>query len=472
MMLSRKTLVVLIAVSMMLLVAAQCVAVATPQTIGQTVEVEKEVKVVETVEVEKVVEVEVTPVPEEQEPVELRMAWWGSQDRTTRTIGVIKLFEQLHPHIKIVYEFSGWNDHWTKLATQAAGGNLPDIMQHDYARLQEWVENDLLMPLDQYAEAGILDFSNIADATLDGGRIDGQLYGVNLGTNSLAWVVDVDAFEKAGVDLPPNDWTWADFERICLEVHDKLGIRCSSAPLAHDHIWKSIYLSRGEWVYSDDGKALGYTDDQPMIDHLNMLLRLQEAGAIETQEEYDAAGGQQRTVEEDPLVTGDTAMMFLWSNQIVAMQQAAGPDRNFKMVPIPRVEGGQSANYVKPSMFFSITAHSKHPEEAAMFIDFFNNSEAANEILLAERGVPVSSAVQASLRPLLEKSQLEMFDFMALIESDNSPIPPPDPVGHADVRNNVYYPEFIDPVLYGVISPEEGAATFREMANEILAASQ
>jgi multiple sugar transport system substrate-binding protein len=225
-------------------------------------------------------------------------------------------------------------------------------------------------------------------------------------------------------------------------------------------------------VYSDDGKALGYTDDQPMIDHLNMLLRLQEAGAIETQEEYDAAGGQQRSVEEDPLVTGDTAMMFLWSNQIVAMQQAAGQDRNFKMLPIPRIEGGQSANYVKPSMFFSITAHSEHPEEAAMFIDFFNNSEAANEILLAERGVPVSSVVQASLRPLLEKSQLEMFDFMALIESDNSPIPPPDPVGHADVRNNVYYPEFIDPVLYGVISPEEGAATFRETANEILAASQ
>ena len=72
---------------------------------------------------------------------ELRIAWWGSQNRHDRTIAVIELFEELHPEIDVVYEFSGWEDHWTKMATQAAGGNLPDIMQQDYARLEEWVES-------------------------------------------------------------------------------------------------------------------------------------------------------------------------------------------------------------------------------------------------------------------------------------------------------------------------------------------
>jgi hypothetical protein len=147
-------------------------------------------------------------------------------------------------------------------------------------------------------------------------------------------------------------------------------------------------------------------------------------------------------------------------------------DRHFKMVLIPRLEGGQSANYVKPSMFWSITSQSKHPEEAAMFIDFFTNSGAANEILLAERGVPVSSVVKENLKPLLEPAAVETFDFLALVEENSIPVPPPDPVGWADVRNNIYYPEFVDPVLYGLISPEEGAATFRELANETLAASQ
>lgn len=471
-------LLVALAVSLLVIVGCAAPAPSVPETVvvEKTVIVEKPVEVEKTVVVEKEVPVEkiveVTPVPEVKEPVELRIAWWGSENRHTRTIAVIKLFEQKYPWIKITYEFAVWNDHWTRLATQAAGGNLPDVMQQDYARIEEWVNNGLLIPLDDYVDSGLLDFSNVADAALDGGRIDGKLYGVNLGTNSLGFAVDLDAFEKAGVDLPPADWTWADFEQICLELHDKLGIECSSAPLAHDHLWKALYQPTGEWVFSEDGKALGYADDQPMIDHLNMLLRLQEAGAIETQEEYDAQGGQQRTVEQDPLVTGKTAMMMLWSNQLVAMQTAAGPDRHFKMVLIPRLEGGQSANYVKPSMFWSITSQSKHPEEAAMFIDFFTNSGAANEILLAERGVPVSSVVKESLKPLLEPAAVETFDFLALVEENSIPVPPPDPVGWADVRNNIYYPEFVDPVLYGLISPEEGAATFRKLANETLAASQ
>ena len=69
------------------------------------------------------------------EKVELRVAWWGSQDRHDRTIKAIELFEQMHPEIDVVYEFSGWDDHWTKMATQAAGNNLPDVMQQDYTQI-------------------------------------------------------------------------------------------------------------------------------------------------------------------------------------------------------------------------------------------------------------------------------------------------------------------------------------------------
>jgi multiple sugar transport system substrate-binding protein len=86
--------------------------------------------------------------------------------------------------------------------------------------------------------------------------------------------------------------------------------------------------------------------------------------------------------------------------------------------------------------------------------------------------VPVSSVIRDSLKPMLEPAAVESFDFLALVEENSIPVPPPDPVGWADVRNNIYYPEFVDPVLYGLISPEEGAATFRQLANETLAASE
>ncbi len=403
------------------------------------------------------------------EPIELRIAWWGSQDRHDRTIAAIELFEELHPEIDIVYEFSGWDDHWTKMATQAAGGNLPDIMQQDYARIEEWNDRGLLLPLDEYIEDGTLDFSNVSDGELDGGRIDGNLYAVNLGTNSQNIIIDADAFAEAGMELPQQDWTWAEFEQIVMDLHDKLGIWGMGPRLEDEQIWGAVYLGNGMWRYNEDGTALGYdeADDQLYADFLQMYLRLQEAGAIPSRE-VDIAQYTSTGVESDPIVTGEAAMNYVWSNQIVAIQSAAGEDRNFVPYELPRPEGGQSANYVKPSQFWSITTQSEHPREAAMFIDFFTNNAEANKILLAERGVPISSEVREALKPLLGKAQLAMFDYLDYVVTDSSPIPPADPVGHADIRNNVFYPQVIDPVAFGELTPEEGVKVLREEANAIL----
>jgi multiple sugar transport system substrate-binding protein len=406
------------------------------------------------------------------EQIELRIAWWGSQNRHDRTIQVIEMYEAEHPNIDIVFEFSGWDDHWVKMATQAAGGNLPDIMQQDYARLEEWVARDLLMPLDGLVADATIDLSDVPEASVKGGRVGGTLYGINLGNNSQTFVLDADLFEQAGVELPPPDWTWADFERITLELHDKLGIWGFGHNMPDQQLWKSLYLGYGEWGYTNDGTRLGYSDDQIFADYLHMILRLQDAGAIPSREET-LARFETASVEAQAIVTSEAAMAYFWSNQIVAVQTAAGEDRHFVMTEVPRpIAGGPSANYVKPSMFFSITKQAKHPVEAAQFIDYFTNNIEANEVLLAERGVPITAHVKEGLSPLLGTSQQEMFDFLTQVEGDNSPIRPADPPGHSDLINNIYTPEVIDPVLYGLITPEEGAAILREAGEPVLAAAK
>ncbi|MCP4404150.1 MAG: extracellular solute-binding protein, partial [bacterium] len=251
------------------------------------------------------------------EDVELRIAWWGSQNRHDRTIKVIDMFMEEHPNIKVSYEPSGWNDHWTKMSTQAAGGNLPDIMQQDYARLSEWVDREMLYPLNEFVDSGVLDFSNVSAGNLAGGKLDGKLYAVNIGTNSQCWVLDVDAFKKAGVELPPQNWTWEDFEKIALEIHEKSGIWGMGADLWNVQLWKSLYLGLGQWAYSADGKALGYTDDQPLVDYMNMIMRLEKAGAIPTHAE-DVGEFWPKGIEGQPIVSGKAAMVYMWSNQIIA----------------------------------------------------------------------------------------------------------------------------------------------------------
>jgi pectin-derived oligosaccharide transport system substrate-binding protein len=405
--------------------------------------------------------------PAGQQPVQLRFAWWGSQDRHNRTIKAIELFQQRYPWISISYEFAGFQDYFTKMTTQATGGNLPDLMQQDYATIAQWTGNNLLVPLDPYVSDGTIKLDGIPAKSIDGGRLNGKLYALNLGNNSQTIVLDMAAFEKAGVPLPATNWTWADFEKATMDLHGKLGIYGAGGTLDDIQHWKSLYLGTGKWGFSPDGKALGYTDDQPFVDYLKMLMRLQDAGAIPSQQENIA---QYRTqgIETRPIVPAKSAMEYMWSNQLVAVWTAAGADRKFKLNPLPRPPGGQSENYPKPSQFISITAHSKHPKEAAMFVDFMTNDVEANKILLGERGVPISPKIQEAIKPLLTPAQTEVQNYLAMLEKDSSPLPPPDPAAQQKLQDNLYFPELVDPVLLKRSTPEEAVANFRKEATAML----
>lgn len=403
-----------------------------------------------------------------QDKTVLQLTWWGSQNRHDRTIKVVEMYEAENPNIDISYEFANFTDYWVRLNTQAAGGGLPCVMQHDYAYLAEWAKRGLLLPLNPYFDDGTIDVSNVDEAYLQGGEVDGQYYGISLGTNSQSMILDVDAFEKAGLELPSPDWTWKEFEETALALHDKLGIWAYGSPsLGDDQLWTSLNLASGLQTFSDDGKSFGYTNDQPLIDYFNMILRLQEAGAIQNMEEVNADADL--GPEGSPIVTGKSAMQYQWSNQVVAIFSAAGEGRHFKLWLLPRPEGGKSANYLKPSMFFAIPASCENPEEAAKFINYFTNSLEANDILFAERGVPISSAVRDYLKPKLDAVGAETFDFLERVQVDSSPIFPPNPPGYNDIRNNVYIPLFRDPVLYGQIPVEEGIAILRSEGEAILA---
>src|SRR5258707_1282986 len=215
-----------------------------------------------------------------QAKTELRVVWWGSQSRHDRTIKVINMYMAAHPDINITYEYASFNDYWVKLNTQAAGGELPCVMQQDYAYAAEWANRKLIMPLDDYYKNKAIDTTKIAQGLLDGGKVGDHYYALSLGSNSQSIIIDTDAFKKAGIDLPSKTWTWKDFEDISMKLHDKLGIWATANGLEDVQMWKSLYLAYGINLFTKDGSALGYDNDKPLIDYFNMQLRLQKAGAV------------------------------------------------------------------------------------------------------------------------------------------------------------------------------------------------
>jgi multiple sugar transport system substrate-binding protein len=402
-----------------------------------------------------------------QDATEIQITWWGGDTRTNRTLEVLDMYVAENPEVQFTPEYAAFSDYWTLLNTKAAGGQLPCVMQQDYAYLTEWQSRDLLLPLGSYVESGAIDTSNIPEALLAGGMVGDEIYGISLGTNSQSIIIDVGAFEEAGVDLPAPDWTWADFEQTVLALHENLGIwgmTEGSSGLEDVQIWRSLYVGTGTNVLAEDGSTLSI-DEQLTIDHFNMILRLQEAGAIPTAEE--AAEFVGIAPEETAIAKGLSAMQYQWSNQVIAVLTAA-EGRDLQLWPLPRPEGGQSANYLKPSMFFSITSQCQNPDIAADFINFFTNSIEANEVLAAERGVPISTAVAEHLAEMVDPAVAETFSFIAEVTTDSSPIPPADPPNWSNFNSNVYGPLFTQPVLFGQMSVEDGLAVLLEEGNKVL----
>jgi multiple sugar transport system substrate-binding protein len=153
------------------------------------------------------------------EPVTLRVTWWGGDTRHARTQEVFDLFEKQYPNVTIEPEFSDWSGYWEKLATATAGGNAADVIQMDQLYLSSYASRGSLTDLGSLSQ---LDTSGLEQPVLDMGSWNDTLYGMPISTTSTGLLVNTDLVEEIGVPLPDTStWTWDEFEAWAQEVTEK-----------------------------------------------------------------------------------------------------------------------------------------------------------------------------------------------------------------------------------------------------------
>lgn len=398
------------------------------------------------------------------EEVTLRVVWWGSQERADITTEALELFTEKNPHITFETEFAAWDDYWDKMATYAAANSLPDIFQHDYAKISQYVENDLLTDLTPYVESGQLDLSAVDENAISGGKLEDGFYALSLGTNSFGMLIDPDLIENAGLSLPDDDWTWEDYVEMGKTIYEKTEI-LSEIPLAADPKFMIEYFARsvGKSMYSEDGKSLGFDDPSIIEDFFELELEMIKDGITASPEELLI----EKPIEESDFVLGKDWGGPYWTNFGVVVADAA--QRPLKLIGMPLYSKGTSPGlYLKPSMFFCIPETSEHKDQAVQVLDFWTNDVDVNKILKADRGVPISSKVREALAEGVSESIKMTFDYIdELSESPNvGPIDPPEPAAGGEVTALIK--EVNEEILFERITPEEGAEKIITRANEIL----
>jgi multiple sugar transport system substrate-binding protein len=393
----------------------------------------------------------------------IRFAWWGNTTRDERTIKAAELFMKMNPGVTVETEPTQWDGYWPKLNTQAAAGSLPDLMQQDYMYIGQYNARNQLVDMNAYVQKGVIDLSNWTESGLSSGRLGGKLIALSLGTNAWGMAVDAAVLQQAGVAIDDTAWTWKDFEQIALTIYQKTGVQ--TMPINEFHqVFEHVVRQAGKPFFAADGKSLGWTDSPGLIKEiLDMHLRLKAAGALYDPEDAFILG---RAMEEEPVSKGASWNAYYWSNQHIGHINAA--KRPLEYYIFPSVNGNKApyGTYLKPSQFISILVSSKNQDLAAKFVNFFVNDPEANRILLAERGIPVSSHVREDLAPRVDPAMKYLFDYITRVTPFTSPIDPPDPASAGEVRD-VMRPVLLQ-CLTGTLGSDAAVTQMIQSANAVL----
>lgn len=385
---------------------------------------------------------------EPKEKIELRMAWWGGQERHDRTLQVIEIYESRNPHITIVPEYSGFEGYFEKLTTQFAAGNAPDIIQYG-GNLNDFVARDVVLPLDDYVGRE-LDISKHQQSMIDAATFDGKFYGVTLGANAFGVLINKTLFEEANIPLPSREWTWEDMNEIGQKLTQSKDGLYGAMHFEQDGF--GIFLAQRDKMLHEDG-VIGF-DEADVRDYFQLWKDMMDSGAVAPAE---VQAEDSDTPEQSLMIQRRVAMDIVASNQFVAYSNASEDEFVLYVAPYDSSTGKHGVS-PRPSQFLSGYSKTKHPEEVAKFLDFFVNDPEATAILGNERGTPINGDVLKHLINSANEMDKEIFSFMDWIgETSDAPYVPNLP-GYNETF--ALFDRAVESIGFGRMSVEEAAREY------------
>ncbi len=389
------------------------------------------------------------------------ISWWGTQTVHDFTLEIIEMYtEKTGYSVEPIY--ASWGDYWTKMNTLSAAGDLPDIMEQDYQVIEQYASKGLIAPLETYVESGEIDMSNVDDNTLAGGVIDGSLYGINIGSNSMIMVSDVEQIEEAGLTAPTNDMTWEEYETFVLEYHEKTGLYGAGLKVYVDspNAFEIYARGKGEMLYDVSGEVptMGFSAET-LVEFMTSIKTMHDAGALQSVDTL----AQETSGEDGVFAKGSAATDIAFTDMYATYTGVKGKQLGINVLP---GAGPTQAMYVKPSKFFSIGANSEMKEAAFAWINMWTQDEELNLFLNGRRGVPISNEMADLVAAQLDENGQATFGYMSEISNYASAIGAPSPAGGTEVVAE--YKKQMELMLFDESTPEEAAADFVELANGIL----
>ncbi|MDR1932059.1 MAG: extracellular solute-binding protein [Spirochaetales bacterium] len=391
----------------------------------------------------------------------LRWAYWGSESRVKRSQEAIDIYQRINPGVLVNPEVSGGTgDHFTKVDTQIAGGNGPDIIQMG-GNINDYVKRGVLLPLNQYA-GNLLDTSVIDAAAIESGTINGQLYGVSTGVTMPALVYNKSLLERSGAPLPATAMTYDEFRAYLVSLKGKLpsgvypmqdigALSSNSTPFGY---WLRY---NGTPIYIEESNTTAVTAEAAKK-YLDLFKDYRDNGLVLPADL--AAGYAESNADSSALIAGKAAISYCWTNQLAGLQAATTDELDLIEFP-----GAAStlALWPAPSQFYTVNKDSKNIEDAVKFINFLVNNPEAAKVLGNDRGASASSSARAAgASDINDQKVLDFLSVAGLHASKETAHLPND----TELNSTLYL--IYQQVAFGQLTTEKGGQEIYEMIQRLI----
>jgi multiple sugar transport system permease protein len=263
-----------------------------------------------------------------------------------------------------------------------AAGEPPDIFYVGNERIPSFAALGLMEPLDRFVaadtastEPGALKIADLYPQVVDAFRYDGltagrgTLWGIPKDFTTVGFYYNKDLFQKAGVPLPKDDWTWDDFiatARAIGAAKDDAGEHFTGAEFV---TWPAMVRA---YLFTEGRDVVGGTFDDVTITDPKAMAALERLRAWRHDEEYALTSGRSKIATGSAVFsTGRVGMAGPFGRWVVPeYRRIQAFDWDF--APLPR--GSERANIIL-TVSWSISAQSKHKDDAWKLVRWLTNVE-------------------------------------------------------------------------------------------------
>ncbi|GGO09586.1 ABC transporter substrate-binding protein [Micromonospora parathelypteridis] len=360
-------------------------------------------------------------------PVELSVFWWGGAKRAELTEKALRLYSERNPRVTFRVTWQGADGYYDRLATQAVGGNVPDLIQIDDSMLTEYTQRQIILDLTEQVADHRLDLRGLSEGLIRYGTVEGRTMAVAGGQTHAAVVFNRDLLRELRVPEPRGGMTWAEYVSWAEQVTDASdGQVAGTMDASGDYraLWLWLRSQGGEFYR---GNQLGFGADE-LIAWFELWQRARSGRATPGAalvEQADSGEPARQLV-----VTGLTAASFAWSHQLPELQRLT--ESELGIVGLP---GPTGAQWARASMYWAAFRGTRHPDAVADVINFLTTNGEAGTVLGHERGLNPSLPVRRYAEgSITDPAQKRVAAFGASIDDLLGPAPAPPPKGHPKVR--------------------------------------